>query len=81
MSVFYAGYVMIGYSYLEWLQVSINVLIGLFRRFRLIYNIKISKTMTCQPGAIHTGMSEEEFSQSSKVERGIYQERLQQPIP
>ena len=36
-----------------------NVLIGLFRRYGLAANIAKSCTMTCHPGALQVGMSEE----------------------
>ena len=62
MGVFYADEGMIGSRDPEWLQGTINVLIGLFRRVILMTNVARSKTMTCQLGAICTGMSEEAFS-------------------
>ena len=44
-------------------------------------NVEKSKTMTYQSGAIHTGMSEEAFSQNNKLERATYWEQLQWRIP
>ena len=39
-------------------------------------NVAKSKNSTCQPGAISTGMSEEDFSWRSKGEGVAYPERL-----
>ena len=61
MGVFYEDNGMVGLRDPECLQGAINFLIGLFRRFNLIYNLEKSKTMTCDPGAIFTGVSEESF--------------------
>ena len=58
MGVFNADDGMLGSRYPEWLQGAINVLIRLFRRVRLMVNVAKSKNMTCQPGAIHMGISE-----------------------
>ena len=44
-------------------------------------NITKSKTMTIQLGAIHTGMSEEAFSQRSRGDGGVYWKRLCLRIP
>ena len=57
---------MIRSRYTEWLQGAINVIKRLFRRFGIMANVAKYKTMECQPGAIHTGMSEEAFSSRSK---------------
>ena len=43
---------------LEWLQGALNFLIGLFWSIRLEENIAKSNKMTCQLGAIKSGMSE-----------------------
>ena len=44
-------------------------------------NVAKYKTMTCQPGAICTGMSEEDFNWRSTGEGDIYREHLQRRIP
>ena len=44
---------------MEWLQVELNVLIGLFHRYGLVVNVAKYKTMTCHPGKLRSGMSEE----------------------
>ena len=55
MEMFYAYFRMVVLRDPEWLQGAINVLIRIFRRVRLMENVVKSKTMTYQPGAIHTG--------------------------
>ena len=37
-------------------------------------NVENSNTMTYQPGEIHTGMSENTFSQREKIEGGTYRD-------
>ena len=76
MGVFYADDSMISSKVPECIQEEINVLTGLFRRGRIMSNVEKSKTMTCQPGVICTGMSEEAFSRKSKLEGYTYRERL-----
>ena len=56
MRMFYADEVMIGSRGSEWIQGSINVLVGLFIRIVLITNVSKSNTMTCQSGDIFTEM-------------------------
>ena len=60
---------------------ALNVLIGLFCMVSLMSNISKFNTMTFQPGAICTGMSEEDFSWWVIVYGAIYQEHLQRHIP
>ena len=67
MGVFYLDDSMIGSRYSERIQGNINFLIRIFRRVRLKANVERSKTMICQPGKIHGGMSEKYFSRRSKV--------------
>ena len=57
MRVLYVDDGLIRSRYLEWLQVALSVLARLFCRVGLMLNVENSKTMTFQPGAIHTGMS------------------------
>ena len=42
----------------EWLQGYLNMLIGLFRQYRLLENVAKSKAMTCHTGTLNLGMSE-----------------------
>ena len=81
MGVFNADDGMLGSRYPEWLQGAINVLIRLFRRVRLMVNVAKSKNMTCQPGAIHMGISEEAFSRKSQGEGGTYRENFMTAHP
>ena len=81
MGVFDADDSMIGSREPECPQGAINVLIRLFRRFGLISNVEKSKTKTCQPGVICTGISEEGFSRSSKVGGATYRYHLLWHIP
>ena len=62
IGVFYADDVIMGSQDPEWIQGAIDVLIGLFYRVGLMANVAKYNTMTFQLGAIHTGMSEEDFS-------------------
>ena len=77
----YADNVVVGSRYLEWLQGSLNVLIGLFRVYRLVENVTKSRAMTCQLGTLWSGMQEE-----SVVRRCMFRvldchERLRMRIP
>ena len=72
-----------GFLYLqdpEWLYCSINILIGLLQRIGLAYNVDKSKIMTCQPGAILSGMSEEQFCRISTGEGDTYLGRLRRRV-
>ena len=76
MGMFYEDEGKLGSRDPSWLQGDINFLVGLSIRVGLKANVAKSNTMTFHPGEICTGMSEEEFSRRSKVERSTYQERL-----
>ena len=43
----------------EWIQNSMNVLVGIFRCYGISANVAKSCTMMCQSGVIRSGMSEE----------------------
>ena len=57
--VVYADDGMFAYRDSEWLQHSMNVLIGFFWRYGLADNVSKPCTLTCQPGAMRSGISEE----------------------
>ena len=76
MGVFYADDGMIGSRDPDLLQGAINVIIGLFRRVKIMANVTKSNTMTCHPGVIHKGMSEEAFSWRIKGEGSTNQDIL-----
>ena len=59
LGFFYADYGVVGSRDLEWLKHAMNVLVGIFIRYGLANNVAKSRTMTCQPGALQSGMSEE----------------------
>ena len=63
VGMFYTDDVLVGLWDPEWLQVSLNVLIGILRWYRLVANIAKSKSMMCHPGEICYGLSEEAVSQ------------------
>ena len=46
LELFYTDNGIVGSQNKEWLQVTINVLIGILRRYRLVMNIENSKAMT-----------------------------------
>ena len=56
LGVFYADDSMVGSRDSEWLQYSMNVLVGLFRRYGLTATIAKSRRTTCQPGASRLGI-------------------------
>ena len=66
MGMFYEDDSTIRSSDTEWIQGDINIIIGLFRRVGIMPNVAESKTMTCQPGSINTGISYEDLSIRSK---------------
>ena len=57
--LFYENGGMLGSRDPEWFQGTLNALIGLFRRYILAGDVSKSKAMTCHPGEIWIGMSEE----------------------
>ena len=77
LGVFYEEDGILGSQYLEWIQGSLNVLIGLLLQIDLMANVTKSKTMTHQPGAIWSGMLKEEVGRKSTGKGATYQERLQ----
>ena len=81
MGVFYEYDYMIGYRDPEFLQGIIHVFIGLSRRVGLVANVKKYTTITCHPGAIFTGISEEAFIRRGTGEGGKYREHLRRRIP
>ena len=79
--MFYVNDGLIGSQEPDCLQWPLNALIGLFRRVVLMANIVKSRTMTCQSGAIRTGMSEEGFNWRSTGDGATYRERFRRRIP
>ena len=81
LGVFYANDGMVGSREPDWLQHTMNILVGLFRRYGLAANVNKSHTMTCQPGAIWAGMLEDAMALKCTGVGDSYQERLQRRIP
>ena len=65
LGIFYAYDGVMGSQDPEWLQGALNILIRLLLRIGLAANVAKSKTMTCQLGAIRSGVLEEAFGWSS----------------
>ena len=63
---FYADNGLIGSRNLEYIQVSLTVLIGLFRRIDLMTNLAKSKTTMYQLGTIQSGIPEKAIGQRGK---------------
>ena len=59
LRLFYSDDGVVGLRYLEWLQGALNLLIGIFRRYKLVMNVESSKAMAYQMGTLSSGMSEE----------------------
>ena len=65
----------------EWIQHAMNVLVGLFKRYGLAANIAKSHTMTCHPGALRVGISEEAMPLNCTGVGDSYQVRIRRRIP
>ena len=65
----------------EWTQHAINVLVGLFRRYGIEANVANSLTMSCQPGALRSGMPEEDKALKCTGVGELYRVRLRRRIP
>ena len=72
---------MVGSRDTEWLQVTLNVLISLFRWYRLVVNVASSKAMTCQPVTLRSGISEEVVGQHCTYRVETYWDLLRIWIP
>ena len=56
LRVFYVYDGILGSRDPEWIQGSLNVLVGMFQGIGLVANIAKLKTMACHPGVIRSGM-------------------------
>ena len=65
----------------EWLQGSLNVLIVLFRRYKLVANVAKSKVMTCHPVTLYYGMFEEAVGPCCMGRGAAYRNRSRRRIP
>ena len=60
--VLYYNYGMVRPCDSDWLQHTMNALVRLFRMYGLAANIAKSCKITCKPGALRVGMSDEAMS-------------------
>ena len=60
LGIFYADDGMVGSRDPDWMQHSMNVLVGLIQRYGLVSNINKSRAMMCQPVILRSGMSKED---------------------
>ena len=74
--VFYDDDGMIGAQDSEWIQNALSVFIGLFRQYRLVADFAKYWTMTYQPIALWSGMSEEVVGQRCTGVGASYHEKL-----
>ena len=72
IGMFYANDGLVWSREQKWLRGSLNMPIGLFRRYGLVANIAKYKSMTCQTVEIWYGMSEEEVFQKSMGRGATY---------
>ena len=56
LGVFYADDGLLLSQHPKWIQVALNILIGLFQKIGLATNVAKLKKMTCQPGSIRSGI-------------------------
>ena len=56
LGVFYAYDDMVGSRDADWLQHSMNVLVGLLLHYGFTANVAKSRTMTCEPSALWLGV-------------------------
>ena len=81
LGILYADYGMVVSRDSDWLQHTLNVLLGFFRRYGLASNIAKSCTMNYQTRALRAGMSEEAMALRCTGVGDSYQVRLQRRIP
>ena len=81
MGVFYANNGMFDSRDSEWIQHVMDVLVVLFRRYGLAENVTQSRKITCQPGALRAGMSEEVMALKCTGVGDSYRVIIQRRIP
>ena len=81
LGVFYADLFMVVSRDVDWIQHPMNVLVGLYWRYGLASNFAKSQTMTCQPGALQSGISAEAKYLKRMGVGDLYCVRLRRPIP
>ena len=80
LGFFYANEGMVGSIDSEWLQKFMDVLFGLFQQYGRVDNFAKPRTMTCQPGALRSGMSEEDKDLKCRGVGDSYLMRLRRQI-
>ena len=80
LGVSYSDDGMVGSSNLGWLQHIMNVLVGRFRSYGLASNVSKSRIITCQPGALRAGMSEQAMALKCTGVGDLYEVRLRRRI-
>ena len=81
LGVFYTDYVMVGSRDPDWLQHLMNVLVGLFWWYGRADNIAKSCLVTCQPGALSSGIFVEAKYLKCTGVVTAYRMKLRQLIP
>ena len=81
MEVFYADDGMVVSQDPEQLKHSMRVPFGLFQRYGFAANVSKSLTMTCQPGILRSGMSEEAKTLNCTGVGYSYLVRLRRSMP
>ena len=81
MEVLYKDDGLIVFQDPEWLQGSLNVIIGLFHRIGLMANVSKSKMMKFHPGKTRSVLLEEVVGQRSTRKGATHRERLRRLLP
>ena len=76
LGIFYTDDGIVVSRVLECIQVSLNIVICLFCWYGLVANVVKSNTMTCHPGALRSGVSEDAVGRQCTGIGAKYQERL-----
>ena len=80
LGVFYADEDMVGPRDAKWLQILMNVLVGLFRWYGLADNVAKSRTMTCPTGALRLGIYAEDKDLKCTGVGDSYRLRIRQRV-
>ena len=78
---FYSDDGMVGSRDLDFLQLLMNFLVGLFQSYCLAAYVSKSRTMVCQPGILRSGMPEEAKALKCTGVGDSYWVRLRRRIP
>ena len=81
LSLFCADDGLIGSREDQWLQQAMDVLVGVFRRVGWAANVGKTKTMTCFPGSMRTGLSNQAYERRVTGQGDSYRQRLHRRLP